>query len=157
MLNGKLIYRAICDKKISWDTELQDALQNQWHKFGRDIPNALQIPRSITLFQEEIQKIDLHAFGDASANGTGAVVYAVITQASRTTQGIVAAKARLSKKSLTIPRLELVSAHMTANLVHNVNEALEEMPVKEIVCWLDSSVALHWINAAPISNFWQTE
>ena len=103
MLNGQLIYRAICDKRIPWDTELPDALQNQWHKFGTDLPTALQIPHSITLFQEEIQTTDLHAFGDASASGTGAVVYAVITQASGTTQGIVAAKARLSKKSLTIP------------------------------------------------------
>ena len=109
-------------------------LQNQWQKFRRDLPIAPQIPRSITLFQEEIQKISLHAFGDASPTGTGAVVYTVVTQASGPAQEILASNAMVSKKSMTIPRLELVSVHMTDTLVHIVKEALEEMPLKEVAC-----------------------
>lgn len=42
---------------------------------------------------------------------------AVITQASGVSKGLIAAKSRLAKKNLTIPRLELVAAHMAANLV----------------------------------------
>ena len=55
------------------------------------------------------------------------------------------AKARLVKKELTIPRLELVSAHMATNLVVNVRNALKEFPEPTIYVWLDSTVALHWI------------
>ena len=41
----------------------------------------------------------------------------------------MAAKARLAKQGLTIPHLELISAHMMANLLVNVKVALEGMPV----------------------------
>ena len=34
---------------------------------------------------------------------------------------------------------------MAVNLVDNVREALTGFPVKKVCCWLDSSVALHWI------------
>ena len=60
-------------------------------------------------------------------------------------QGLVAAKARLAKQGLTIPRLELVSGHMTVNLIDNVHDALQGFPLITKYCWLDSSVALHWI------------
>jgi hypothetical protein len=57
----------------------------------------------------------------------------------------VAAKSRLAKQQLTIPRQELISAHMACNLVHNVKQALEGCPVSEVHGWLDSTVALHWL------------
>ena len=49
---------------------------------------------------------------------------------------------------MTIPRLELVSAHMAVNLVNNVQEALEGFSVNDVYCWLDSTMALYWIKGA---------
>ena len=69
----------------------------------------------------------------------------MVHQASSVNLGLLAAKSRLAKKGLTIPRLELVSAHMAANLVENVKNALEGQPVRSVHGWLDSTVALHWI------------
>lgn len=69
----------------------------------------------------------------------------VITQASGMSQGLVAAKARIAKRGLTIPRLELVSGHMAVNLATNVRSALDRFPVTKVYCWLDSTVALYWI------------
>ena len=46
-------------------------------------------------------------------------MYAVVYQESGIHQGLLAEKARLAKKGLTMPRLELISAHMAANLVDN--------------------------------------
>ena len=74
-----------------------------------------------------------------------AAVYAVVVQEKGVNQGLVASRARLAKKGLTIPRLELVSGHMAVNLLSNVSEALEGFPVTVKYCWLDSTVALHWI------------
>ena len=84
-------------------------------------------------------------FGETSGVGTSAAVYAVVNQASGVSQGLLTAKSRLAKKGLTIPRLELVSAHMAANLAENTKKALEGQPVKSVTGWLDSTVALHWI------------
>lgn len=58
---------------------------------------------------------------------------------------MIAAKSRLAKKDLTIPRLELVAGHMAANLVDNVRTALQGYPIRSVFGWLDSTVALHWI------------
>ena len=76
-----------------------------------------------------------------------AAVYAVVVQEKGVNQGLIASRARLAKKRLTIPRLELVSGHMAVNLLTNVSVALEEFPVTGKYCWLDSTVALHWIRS----------
>ena len=145
VLQGKLLYREACEQKCKWDSELPDELTKHWRKWENQLPLQVKAPRSIPLAQEPIQDITLHAFGDASGHGVGAAVYAVVTQESQVNQGLVCAKARLSKQGLTIPRKELVSAHMAVNLLDNVHIALEGFPVTSLVGWLDSSVALHWI------------
>ena len=80
-----------------------------------------------------------------SSKGVATAVYAVVVQESGVNQGLVAARARLSKRGLTIPRLELVSGHMAVNLLANVVSALDGFPLIERYCWLNSTVALHWI------------
>lgn len=72
-------------------------------------------------------------------------MYAVVKQPTSVNKGLVTAKARLAKQGLTIPRRELVSGHMAVNLLSNVQDALQGFPVSSLHCWLDSSVALHWI------------
>ena len=69
-------------------------------------------------------------------------------QESKITQRLVTAKARLAKQGLTIPRLELISAHMVTNLLVNVKIPLEGMPVTGVNGWHDSTVALFWINGS---------
>ena len=108
-------------------------------------PERITFKRALVQYQELISSISLHVFGDASGMGVAAAAYTVVSQPSGVTQGIVAAKARLAKQGLTIPRLELVACHMATNLANNVKEALEGYPVDQVYCWSDSTVALHWI------------
>ena len=106
-----------------------------------ELPAEVMVTRALTFAQEQIERIEFHAFGDASNNGVCATVHAVVRQPSGVSQGLVTAKARLVKQGLTIPRLELVSAHMATNLITNVEKALEGFPVNVamdgwIVRWL---------------------
>ncbi|XP_028416264.1 uncharacterized protein LOC114540190 [Dendronephthya gigantea] len=144
-LQGKFVYRECCDAKVPWDAKLPRKLEARWTAWQKSLPENVTAPRSLAKFQELIEDIRLHTFGDASIQGVGATVIAVVQQASGTTQGFVAAMSRLAKKNLTIPCLYVVSAHMAANLVDNVREALEGFPVSQVFGWLDSTVALHWI------------
>lgn len=75
----------------------------------------------------------------------GAATYSVVRQQAGTTQRLIAAKSRLAKQGLTIPRLELIVAHMATNLAINVRQALSNLPTPKVYAWLDSTVALHWI------------
>ena len=105
-------------------------------------------PRPIAPHQEVIKEIHLHAFGDASGKGVSAAVYGVSKQDSGNTQMLIAAKSRLAKRGLTIPRLELIAGHMAVNLISNVASAIGEGRITSQHCWLDSTVALYWIEGA---------
>lgn len=144
-LTAKQIYRELCEAKAPWDAKINGALLQRWKKWEEQLPREQQVPRPIASYQEEIQAVELHSFGDASERGVGAAVYAVVRQPSGNTQRLVVAKSRLAKQGLTIPRLELIAAHMATNLLINVRNALDNLPSTKVFGWLDSTVALHWI------------
>ena len=145
ILQGKIIYRDACDLKIAWDTPLPVNLEQRWEKYEQALPSQITTPRPLAPNHQLVDSSELHVFGDASINGVGTTVYSVVHQQGGVTQTLVATKSRLAKRNLTIPRLELVSAHMATNLVTNVRNALEDLPELTIHGWLDSTVALHWI------------
>jgi hypothetical protein len=135
-LQGKLIFCEACESKTPWDA---------FHKWESSLPARVATRRSLATIREPVDAVELHAFGDASGRGVATAVYAVVSQASSVTQGLVAAKSRLAKQGLPILRLELVSGHMASNAADNVRRALEGFPVTATYCWLDSTMALHWI------------
>ena len=48
--------------------------------------------RSLVTYREPVDAVEPHAFGDASGRGVAMAVYAVVSQASGVTQGLIAAK-----------------------------------------------------------------
>ena len=144
-LQGKLIFRDVCDEKYSWDKPLEGQILQRWMNFKFRLPMEVTIPRSVVTQTGKVDSVDLHTFCDASKNGISATIYAVTRQGSHQRQGLVAAKSRLAKKT-TIPRLELTACHMGAKLLTNVCKTLEDLKISKMVVWSDSTVALHWIN-----------
>ena len=120
-------------------------LRRRWTKYEQLLPQQISTPRPTVPYQQPITSVELHTFGDASTLGVGTAVYSIVRQQDGTMQTLVAAKSRLAKRGLTIPRLEIISAHMATNLVTNVRNAWEDLREVTIYGWLDSSVALHWI------------
>ena len=95
---------------------------------GRTLSLKHEIPWSVTLNKESMSLVmNLHVLGDASIVARCAVLYVIVHQPSVTIQGLVVCKSPISKRNLTIPRLELVSAHMASNSIENISsiEALE--------------------------------
>ncbi len=145
VLTAKIIFRELCDRKIAWDQPLASDLEKRWQTWLKNLSSELTVPRSIPVKREDITAIELHGFSDASGQGCSAVIYAVVKQGDDTKQGILVSKSRLAKRDLTIPRLELVSCHMVANLLANTIKALEQFGVAGKYAWADSTVCLHWI------------
>ena len=119
--------------------------ENRLAKVGAVTSGGSNHTKTLSTLSTTSISAELHVFGDASTYGVGAAVYSVVRQEDGITQTLVAEKARLAKRELTVPRLELVSAHMATNLVINVRNALKELPEPMIYGWLDSTVTLHWI------------
>ena len=134
--------------EVSVDVTLPSEMMTRLLRWERALPDKVTTERALVKHREDIESIELHTFGDASIKGVSSAVYAVVMQPSGMTQGLVAAKPRLVKQGLTIPRLELVSVHMATNLASNVEAALEGFPVSGVHGWLDSTVVLHWIRGA---------
>ena len=144
---GKVICRKLCDKKLTWDTEIPQILKEKFLKWVNDISNILtEISRSIPTHKEAITSVALHIFRDGSIVAYYAAVYAVVNKPSAISQGLVASKSRISKRDLTIPRLELVSTHMACNLISNEKPALKNQKVRSVTGWTDSNVVLRWLN-----------
>ena len=114
-LQGKLIYQDICNQKLPWDAQLTTNLTERVMKWEQTLPTGVTVPRPVINYREPVLSLELHAFGDASTQGVGAAVYAVIQQSSGTTQHLVAARGRLAKQGLTVPHLALVSARPRGN------------------------------------------
>ena len=139
----KLIYCELCDLKIPWDEKISDILKRKCKKWVQNISsNKKVLPRAKLLKLESVTPIDLHVFGDASILANCAAVYALVYQPSITNKGLLV----ISKKDVTIPRLELVSAHMGSNLVSNVLSALKTENIRSVVGWTDSTVVSCWLN-----------
>ena len=124
MLNANHIYQQICEENHSWDGALRKEIELAWKQWPYNLPNEVTVPRSLTSVHEKITGVYLHAFGDAGKKGCCAAIYAVVQQGDKQVQGLLASKYRIAKKNTSIPRLELVSAHMAVNLVDNIRTAL---------------------------------
>ena len=98
-----------------------------------------------------LSRLEVHGFGDASQKGFGAVVYLKYWDPK---EGIfkvsfVTAKSKVAPlKSITLPRLELLAALLTAKLVKFVIKALH-LKDPTYYCWSDSKVTLSWIKGNP--------
>ena len=131
---GKVIYHELCDLKIPCDEEIPDIPKRKFKKWVQDISsNKIALPRTIPFKLESVTAIDLHVFGDAGILVNCAAVYAVVYQPSITNKGLLVSKSRISKKDVTIPRLELLSALIGSNLVSNVLPALKTENKRPVV------------------------
>ncbi|XP_028414392.1 uncharacterized protein LOC114537542 [Dendronephthya gigantea] len=59
-LQGKLVFRDVCDSKIGWDSNLPDNLQKRWLKFEKSLPKRISIPRPLAPFHEPVVSAELH-------------------------------------------------------------------------------------------------
>ena len=96
----------------------------------------------------DVTECYLHRFGDASKKAYCAMVYFVYrTKDGKAHVRLVASKTRVAPlKELSIPRLELMSARILAQLMHTVKNALQsQVKLDGVRFWLDSKTALSWI------------
>ena len=97
------------------------------------------------MYNETIRSVTLQAFADISSKEVCAAVYAVVDKLKEKSQGLLTSKSRLSKKNLTIPRLELIAVNMATNLLSNAKIAMHKYPFPNCYGWSDSTRVLFWL------------
>ena len=146
MITAKIIFSEICSGEYHWDQQLPTEISSRWNKWVQALEthNRVTVPRSLCTMTGSV--FQLHGFGDASKSGVCAAIYAVeFNMGQPISQNLLVAKSRISPKSTSIPRLELIAAHTLSKLQHNVNTALKDAPIIENYFWSDSTTVLHWL------------
>ncbi|XP_055527495.1 uncharacterized protein LOC129720100 [Wyeomyia smithii] len=137
-----------------WDSDLPPAIKDRWHAYQSQLTllNKLRIGRCILLPNSTSM---LLYFSDASEHAYGACVYIRSTDADGNVEvSLLTAKSKVAslKTKTSIPRLELCGAKSSAELYKRVKLSLGIEA--ESFFWVDSTIVLCWLNAAP--STWTT-
>ena len=126
---GKALFQGLCRAKYDWDDELPVEKCKIWKELVRDSEavKSVSVPRSIhSPYLNENVKYSLHGFGDASTKAYCTVIFLLSeTEDGQKHSQLVCSKTRLAPlKSLTVPRLELMSGKILVQLMDTVKNAL---------------------------------
>ncbi|CAB4022309.1 Hypothetical predicted protein, partial [Paramuricea clavata] len=152
-VRSKMLLQSLWTQGIGWDGEIPTETCRKWTQWLKEINDLenLAIPRCyVELPMNRYSRLELHAFGDASELAYASAVYlrALFVEGHIST-GLVMSKTRIAPvKRVTLPRLELMAAVITARLCTYVRNALD-CQIDRIVCWTDNSSTLHWIRCSP--------
>ncbi|GFV01297.1 integrase catalytic domain-containing protein [Trichonephila clavipes] len=142
-LPPKLLLQETWKLKLPWDSELPKNIVNKFMKWSNEmyLLKEVTVPRYIAINETS----ELHIFVDASKSSYGACVFVRTVVENDLKVTLLRSKARVAPlKSLTIPRLELMSCCLGARLANSIIRALN-LPGIKVIYWSDSEVALWWI------------
>lgn len=147
---AKMYYQKCCIDELKFDDKLADELAEGWENFLGKLEkmNIIRFPRYFfNSIPGNITNVRLHGFCDASNDAYCAIVYAVCTVYEENISRFITSKTKVAPiKKLSIPRLELLSCLLLAELMHGVCRVLKDVViVDKKLYWSDSSVALAWI------------
>ena len=126
----KVLFQEICNSKFDWDEILTGEIKRKWDNWVDNLSEKKEIRVNRCLYETgggDATECYLHGFGHASKKAYCAMVYFVYrTKNGETHVRLVASKTRVApQKELSIPRLELMSARILAQLMHTVKNALQ--------------------------------
>ena len=95
--------------------------------------------------------LEIHAFSDASEKGYGTCVYLRIPKSDNEFYvSFVMSRGKVAPiKRVTLPRLELLGALLSARLINFVKSALRLNNNVKLFCWTNSQITLSWIRGDP--------
>ena len=146
----KMLFQELCRDNLGWDDKLESKREKKWREWIADLSKVGEISVSRCIYhglKQEVLGCYLHGFGDASNRAYCAVVYFVCRTHDGVYTRLLTSRSRVAPlKALTIPRLELMSARILAQLMDTVKKALEaQVSLTGTRYWLDSKTAICWI------------
>eukprot|EP00096_Caligus_rogercresseyi_P004325 TRINITY_DN18551_c0_g1_i2.p1 TRINITY_DN18551_c0_g1~~TRINITY_DN18551_c0_g1_i2.p1 ORF type:complete len:575 (+),score=-58.22 TRINITY_DN18551_c0_g1_i2:136-1860(+) len=154
---AKLIFQETWNLKLGWDEELPPELESKWTRWRDDVKKLkdFRVARYALRPASYHPKVEQCVFGDASKKGYAAVLYIRLIYTDQHIEtSLLAAKSKVKPwKEISIPRLELEAALLSARLISHF---LEMIPLKvaTVRAWTDSAVVFYWIQKEP--STWKT-
>ena len=146
----KMLFQELCRDNVGWDDKLEKKSEKKWWDWITDLCKVRGISVGRCIYdspKQEMLECYLHGFGDASNRAYCTVVYFVCRTGAGVYARLLTSRSRVAPfKALTVPRLELMSARILAQLMNTVKKALEtQVSLTGTRYWLDSKTAICWI------------
>ncbi|GBM78472.1 hypothetical protein AVEN_81536-1 [Araneus ventricosus] len=148
----KLLLQNTWERDLQWDEPLPPDIHETFQSWLDEVDTASQISLSRPYFlNTETEPAEIHIFSDASPKAYGCVAYfRKVTDGTISSSSIVA-KCRLAPlKKLSLARLELMGALVSARLAEYLQKTFPWITSDHIFFWSDSQITLHWINGDPL-------
>lgn len=146
---GKRILQDMCQRGMNWDDVAPTEIKEEWEKWIDCLPDLKLFSIGRCLLPSPILDctcIEIHHFSDASSSGCGQCSYLRIVSGADVHCSFLIGKARVApKRTLTIPRLELNAAVLSAKMSVLLKKELGIAVTSEHF-WTDSRVVLAYIN-----------
>ncbi|XP_049287301.1 uncharacterized protein LOC125765857 [Anopheles funestus] len=153
---AKLILREVGELKIEWDDPVPTEVNEKWQHFRTEMTalREVRVPRWISW--EDVLKLELQGFADASDQAYGACLYIQGSFANEESRmQLICSKSRIlpkkrnpKEKAITTPRAELLAALLLARMVVKFLNATE-LQIESVHLWSDSKIVLSWLNKSP--------
>lgn len=152
IIRAKIFMQYLWTITLTWDDELPSALIADWLKIRNDLEKCktISIDRW-SKYASNHNHVSLHGFADASEHCYVACVYLRTVHVDNSIHTkLLTSKTKVAplKQKLTIPKLELCAALLTAKLLVKTKTALE-LPCVDLYAWSDSAITLSWISTPP--------
>lgn len=138
---------------LNWDDEPSNEIVRAWNRYKSELPliTNFNLPRHIKIPELNHHKIELHAFSDASERGYASVLYLRTCVDDMYFIYFLCSKSRVAPlKTMTIPRLELCAAVLSAELIDFVLKTFaNKINFSKIFSYTDSTIVLSWIKSHP--------
>ena len=149
ILTGRQILQSLCRDRSDWDDPVPASLRSKWERWRNSLQHLekLKIQRCYKPHTfGELTSVQLHHFSDASDHGYGQCSYLRLTDDTGQVHcSFVMGKARVTPlRPVTIPRLELTAALLSARVSASLREELEYDQITEVF-YTDSQVVLGYI------------
>jgi hypothetical protein len=154
VIAGKILMQDTWVLGLQWDEEVPPGLKDRFLQWvtGLSVIKDLSIPRCFVSLRWSCvtgSRVEFHVFGDASERAYDTVVYLRVVTTSAVHVSFVTARARVAPvQKVSVPRLELLAALISARFSQHVIRALH-LPHAIICLYSDSQVTLSWIWSSP--------
>ena len=148
VLVGRLLFQEATKLKLGWDDQVPEQLRLRWISWVQDMGclDDIKVPRCVLPDDADESVIELHHFSDASTKAYGCCSYLrVINKLGNAQVSLLVSKARVAPlKSVTLPRLELQGAVMSAQCDAMLRQELD-LSISNSYFWVDSEIVIKYI------------
>ena len=134
-----------------WDDVLPDDIVTKFADWSSKLRSFSEIVIIRSYFQRNVECLELHMFGDSSQDVFSAVAFLrgkIVSEHGNSTElAFVSGKAPVAPLiALTIPKLELQVALLSARLRNDIQQALT-LEIGKTFMWKDSTTVLQWLHS----------